>query len=121
MPVSFGTSGALTSNLPLDKMYLCTAIGKETILVLMTFLTVYMQWFDVLSNNNIHDNWKIFKQLVQEAMNEYIPTLKEVKNLHHPGGLVVSLKPSKLSNPFTKDMFVLRRMLTMFDMLLIEI
>jgi len=72
-----------------------------------------IQWSEVLSNNNIHDNWKIFKQLVQEAINECIPTSIPKKS----GGLVVSLKPSKLSNPFTKDMFILRCMLTMFDML----
>ena len=33
MPVSFGTSSALTINLLLKKMCLCSTIGKETTLV----------------------------------------------------------------------------------------
>jgi len=47
--------------------------------------------------------------------------LEGVRNLHHPGGLTVSLKPSKLSNLPIEDILTLRFMLIMFNTLSIGI
>jgi len=86
MSVFYGVLNVMTSQHPLKQDVPRYNYGKGNYYDCMINYFNGICWSEVLSSSTIHDNWKVFKEVVLGAMGKYIPHLcsqETKKNFHH--------------------------------------